>query len=422
MPTYLHLFQPVYGSLMSCNESHVTRFFVLLTLAFLASCGGGSTVTGASVTLPSGKNVMAVSVDAGPTGNEVNRLYADVTICQPGSSGICQTIDHVLVDTGSTGLRLLASELNPSLLLKGVAAANGSQLLNCVQFLDNSFAWGPVVLADVVLGGVSAPSLPIQVIGDNKYAQFSSACSSGQSSDSIQALGAKGVLGVGSFKEDCGPGCASIRFNGFYYACANSTCSNIVSTTVPLVHQLKNPIAALPEDNNGFVIDLPLVAASGVSRLDGLMVFGIGTKSNNQATNVTPLQLDSDFFVTTSTNQKFFPHSFIDTGSNGLYFDDASIAICKGTNASGFYCPASTITQIATLSSVNGRNANFPFTVSHALQSFENTGAAALAHLSGPIGDPYMFDWGLPFFFGRRVFVGIEGQPSSLGEGPYYAF
>ena len=43
----------------------------------------------------------------GPTGNYVNGLFATVTVCTPGNTN-CQTIDHVLVDTGSNGLRLLA--------------------------------------------------------------------------------------------------------------------------------------------------------------------------------------------------------------------------------------------------------------------------------------------------------------------------
>ncbi|MBS1228286.1 MAG: hypothetical protein H6R17_1563 [Proteobacteria bacterium] len=32
------------------------------------------------------------------------------------------------------------------------------------------------------------------------------------------------------------------------------------------------------------------------------------------------------------------------------------------------------------------------------------------------------FDWGLPFFFGRRVFTAIEGRSTPGGNGPYVAY
>src|SRR5450631_2320469 len=52
-------------------------------------------------------NTAPIAVDGGPTVNGVsvgypNGAYATVTVCTPGTT-TCQTIDHVLVDTGSVG-------------------------------------------------------------------------------------------------------------------------------------------------------------------------------------------------------------------------------------------------------------------------------------------------------------------------------
>ena len=35
---------------------------------------------------------------------------------------------------------------------------------------------------------------------------------------------------------------------------------------------------------------------------------------------------------------------------------------------------------------------------------------------------PVAVAWGLPFFFGRNVFVAIEGQSTPAGVGPYWAY
>jgi hypothetical protein len=43
----------------------------------------------------------------------------------------------------------------------------------------------------------------------------------------------------------------------------------------------------------------------------------------------------------------------------------------------------------------------------------------AFDNLAGQAGN--VFDWGLPFFFGRRIFTAIASRPPLGGRGPYYA-
>ncbi|TGQ52292.1 DUF3443 family protein, partial [Mesorhizobium sp. M4B.F.Ca.ET.211.01.1.1] len=44
----------------------------------------------------------------------------------------------------------------------------------------------------------------------------------------------------------------------------------------------------------------------------------------------------------------------------------------------------------------------------------------AFNNLAGPAASS--FGWGLPFFFGRRVYTAIASRMTSAGPGPYYAF
>jgi hypothetical protein len=411
---------------------------IALAVSLVAACGGGggggpapalatspgTSPLGSLPIAPAVKNELSVTVDAGPagTGYNVNRLYTTVTVCNPGSATQCQTIDHVLVDTGSTGLRLLSSAIAPALNLTRLSGATGFPLLNCVQFVDNTFAWGPVATADIVLAGETAASVPIQVMADPAFSRVPTACSIGGTAITTTALlGANGILGIGLLKEDCGSGCTSTTNNGFYYTCTNAGCTATTDASASLAQQVKNPVALFAADNNGVLIDLPAASSAGASSLSGSLYFGIGTQSNNQSSAQVALTTDATGYITTRLGTQSLTASFLDTGSNGLFFDSATIPSCSG-NISGFYCPSSSITLSATLVGINGVNSSLvSFSIDNARALFASGTLTVLPTLAGT-GNPNSFDWGLPFFYGRRVFIGIEGQASTLGTGPLYAF
>jgi hypothetical protein len=247
----------------------------------------------------------------------------------------------------------------------------------------------------------------------------------------FESLAANGILGVGVFLHDCGADCAQRAASGLnprvYYACSSTQSCSIAA--VPIAQQVAHPVAAFPINNNGTIIQLPSIAAGGVPSVPGLMTFGIGTQANNGLGGATVLALDAQKFVSTT-----FPvggatyNSFLDSGSNGLYFLDAAtsgLKMCTG-GLSSFYCPDSTANLGATLLSINGASTNIDFSVANL--SKLSASAFAFSNLAGPMPRFPMdttlpgFDWGLPFFFGRSVATAIEGQSTPGGAGPYFAF
>lgn len=410
---------------MSCSLKGLgQRIAATLLPVWIAACGGGSGLPAnvPTVEVPAGNNAIAVAVNRGPNGNSVNRLYTSVTICEPDSNVQCQTIDDVLVDSGSTGLRLLASVIRPDLRLNLQLSPQGFPLLNCIQFLDGSFAWGPIAAFDLKLGGKTANALPTQLIGDPAAAALSANCGIGLPLNSVASLGANGVLGVGLFKQDCGANCVANPRNGYYFRCTTVNCRAAQASVASLTQQLSNPVSRFSSDNNGFVFDLPPVDPSGAVGLKGTLVFGIGTQANNQYAPVSLLSTSTTGRITTLLSGQQLTNSFLDTGSNALFFDATSILSCSGNEPIRFYCPPTRVNRSASLIGTNGTTVAVNFAVDNALQLFANPTKAALPTLAGTLGDSRGFDWGLPFFYGRRVFLGIENEISPAGTGPFYAF
>jgi hypothetical protein len=403
------------------------------SLSLLLGCGGSSgsgsgsgSGSSSSSNPPTGANVQPIVVNSGPLGRYVNGVFTSVIVCIPGMS-TCQTVNSVLVDTGSYGLRVLASALN-GLALPQQNDASGHALVECAQFADG-ITWGPVKAADVKLAGEQASSIPIQVVGDSQFpdSAIPTACANtpGGPQDTQQALMTNGILGVGPFREDCGVDCAPFTTNnpGFYYSCP--TASTCTVTTVNIAQQVQNPVWKFTTDNNGVIVELPAVPASGAPSVNGSLLFGISTQSNNSLGSAKVFTLDPHSgFMTTSYKGQSITKSFLDSGSNGIFFLDpttTNIPDCTG-NSSGFYCPPNQPVNIsATQQGTNGTSNVVNFTVANALTLF-NSNNVAFNDLAGH--NPGTFDWGLSFFYGRNVYTAIEGQsiPSTTLSGPFWAY
>lgn len=381
-------------------------------LAFCSACGSSSHHSGGG----SASNIQAIAVNSGPDHNYANGVFTSVTICAPGTSN-CQNIPGVLVDTGSFGLRLLSSALGTLNGSLPQQTTGGNPTVECAQFVS-SVLWGPVKTADVGMGGEKASSLPIQVI-DASVAPIPPACKAiGPAEEDLGSLGANGILGVGFFVSDCGPACATSSGNpGFYYSCAGSSCT---IATESETQQVQNPVARFAHDNNGLLVQLPAASASAPT-LSGSLIFGIGTQSNNALGSAQIFAPDSNGNLKTVFKGTTY-EGFLDSGSNAYFFLSSSVVgmpDCPSPE-SGFYCPSSPVSLTATNkpgAAGSAASSTVNFTIANADQLFANSSDAVFPTLGG--SNPNTFDWGLPFFFGRNVFVAFE---SPAGSGPYWAY
>lgn len=399
------------------------RLAAVAAVLWLAACGGGGG-SSAPPPAPLAPNVMSIRVGHGTSpATNVNLPFVSVQICVPDTD-TCRTIDRVLLDTASTGLRILAPALDLSVALP-IQASGADILAECVAFADGGYAWGPVRLANVRLGDLKTATISVHVMADPILPRVPTSCSNrgAELLDSVEALGANGVLGISNFIEDCGPLCARLPIAGAYYACRTDTGECIpVATSVD--RQVRNPVAALESDNNGFIVELPAVPAAGSEAVAGTLTLGIGTRSNNAMSATAILDLDDQGNLKTMFDGRMLG-AFFDTGSNAYFFEEASLPVCDDSSrAPGFYCPASTQTFSAIVQgAANGSTRLVDFNVANAAALIANQPShAAFANIAAPAGWAMVFDWGLPFYYGKRVVHAIEQRSTPAGTGPFIAF
>ena len=439
---------------------------ILLASLALAACGGGggsspsatptATPTPTPTPTPAAANTTTVTFDAGPPAlqqgangySAFNEPYVTITICAPGSTTNCATIDHIILDTGSIGLRVIQPVLaaNPALLaaLPTETDSTGNPVGECYQYV-NSYAFGSVRLGDFSIAGEKVANMPMQVINDAGVFSGGSApasCSAGGGTaiNTVQDFGANGIIGIGTTATDCGSICAKAGNSGsaaIYYDCPATNCAHIIalaSTTSAPFAQLPNPVAAFAKDNNGTVITVPSVPQAGEALVTGSVTFGIGTQTNNALTATTLLGLttsNSQYgpgILSAKFNNIVYDESFVDSGSNDYYFNDASLPNCPSSGAfDGFYCPTAPTALAPIMTGTNGVNYTDNFIL------YNPNGVSNTANIAPGLGiDPALvtpplpftnsFDFGVPFFFGRTVFTAIEGTNAGSTAGPYVAF
>jgi hypothetical protein len=428
----------------------VQAVLAVTLVSLVAACGGGGGDSGSSNnsssvlnggSLPASPtqqpiaataaNTVPITVARGVSG-VINIPTVSVTVCAPGSTTNCQTIDNIQLDTGSFGLRLVSSVLNQSLLNAlsiNTIGTNNAQLAECATFADG-YTWGTVRNATVAIlnptagigGETTTAGIPIQIIGDSAAgAAPTGGCGSGSAENTAANLGANGILGIGTAPNDCGATCSDpsrAPTYSNYFACPGGT--SCTRATVPDAQQVANPVAHFATDNNGVIVQMPPVSNTGAASATGTLVFGIGTQSNNALAATQTFTTDTFGNMNNSVFNGTTVQAFFDSGSNAYFFADSSIAQC-GSNFAGFYCPSSAQTRSITLGGKSSTRASVSIGILSASTLFGNTSNYAFNDLAGQIGGSSSFDLGLPFFYGRHVYYGID-QTLSGGQTPYVGF
>jgi hypothetical protein len=260
-------------------------------------------------------------------------------------------------------------------------------------------------------------------------------------------LGSNGILGIGSTNLDCGSVCLDASYvanNTFvqYYACppdatSSAKCSTTTGVDAPL--QVSNPISAFinPAYRGGVVLAMPEVTNPGAASASGELIFGVDSRPNNTVpaaakkvnlgvdVNNADAYLNITTQLTRGASVQTFNKSYLDTGTNGLFFNDTSPSpIARCTNST-WYCPSSLLMLDAVLSDGGSTTQNtvavqFQVANAEALFSTSNT-AFSGATGAAPTGST-AFAWGMPFFYGKRVYMSIWDITGFNTPTPWYAW
>ena len=112
---------------------------------------------------------------------------------------------------------------------------------------------------------------------------------------------------------------------------------------------------------------------TGAATATGSLIFGIGTQSNNALGSAQIYAVDANDDFATTYNGVPYSSSYIDSGSNILYFlDSATLGIIDCVDIQGIYCPNSTLNFTVTNSGTNGTSGQVTFSIANGDNLFSN--------------------------------------------------
>ncbi len=337
----------------------------------------------------------------------VNLPYVSVTLCD--KTGRCQVIDHIVVDTGSYGLRVLASAVT-SLSLPISTTVGGGVLAECATFLGG-FMWGGVHSTTVKIAEEIASNIPVQLMGDPSLPSTApTQCQNvGGDIGNLNGIGGNGLLGVGQFVED----------QGSYFSCAGGPSGTCTPTLVAPTNQVSNPVPYFAVNNNGVILQMPAISIFGQSSATGTLTFGIDTQANNSVAGYKILPADYQGNFTATIAGQIYNQSFIDSGSNYSFMTLSGY----NTNVYGDYAPTTYTTLAGTLTS-NSAPTNPAIPVQLGMIDTTSLNFASFTAFNDIIdpGSPGTADLGMPFFYGQSIALLISGKQVTEGVGPFYGF
>lgn len=390
-----------------------STLLVSLTTLCLSACNGGSS-SSSSGNSPA-YNQTPIIVDLGVNESApLNRPFVTVTLCVPGTD-TCQTIDHVLLDTGSDGLRVPASILKNAAMYPQLMLDN-QPLYTCANYAAG-YDFGSMNLTDVVWGGETAKSVPFQIIDDSQpQVGIPASCDATGSYFDFIAAGQNAIIGVRNSVFDADTN----------YTCVNGTCNPV--TNLPESMLIASPVIRMPVDNNGVLLQFPNIPANGATSFTGTLTFGINTQSNNTVKSNVNLLYTRDSLFNASYNNTNYQGTF-DSGTPFIIFSDNTLPLCTG-EFEGFYCPSSPMQINAVFTSYDGRNqVNSSYPLANPAIYWGNAiaGNTLLPYAGAPCAGcesfaDSIFLWGLPYFYGKTVYSIFPGAMVNGESAPALGF